>query len=45
MLERHDCECVLETEHDHEENHEARQEQLDVSETFSPRDHQAGFWS
>lgn len=43
MLERHDCECALETEHDHEENHEAQQQ--DVSETFSPRDHQAGFWS
>lgn len=42
MLERHDCECALETEHDHEDN-EAQQQ--DVSETFSPRDHQAGFWS
>jgi hypothetical protein len=42
MLERHDCECVLETEHDHEENLEAQQ---DADEAFSPRDHQAGFWS
>lgn len=43
MLERHDCECALETEHDHEETHDAQSQ--DVSETFSPRDHQAGFWS
>lgn len=43
MLERHDCECVLETEHDHGDNHEVQQQ--DVAETFSPRDHQAGFWS
>lgn len=43
MLERHDCECALEAEHDHEDNHEAQQQ--DVAEPFSPRDHQAGFWS
>lgn len=43
MLERHDSECAHESEHDHEDNHEAQQQ--DVSEAFSPRDHQAGFWS
>ncbi|MCV9938603.1 hypothetical protein OIU35_19835 [Boseaceae bacterium BT-24-1] len=43
MLERHDCECALETEHDHEDNLEAQQQ--DADEAFSPRDHQAGFWS
>ena len=31
MLERHDCECALETEHDHEENHEAQQQDATVS--------------
>lgn len=42
MLERHDCECTPESEPDHEDNQEAQQ---DVAESFSPRDHQAGFWS
>ncbi|HEV7325925.1 MAG TPA: hypothetical protein VGN91_12705 [Bosea sp. (in: a-proteobacteria)] len=43
MLERHDCDCVLEIEPDHEDTQEAQQQ--DGSEPFSPRDHQAGFWS
>jgi hypothetical protein len=41
MLERQDCECSLEAEHDHGDNPEAQ----DAAEEFSPRDHQAGFWS
>lgn len=43
MLERHDCECALETEHDHEDNQETQEQ--DAAEAFSARDHQAGFWS
>lgn len=43
MLERHDCECALESERDHEDGHEAQQQ--DDSGSFSPRDYQEGFWS
>lgn len=43
MLERHDSESALEAELDHEENHDTQEQ--DANETFSPRDHQAGFWN
>jgi hypothetical protein len=43
MLERHVCESTLESERDHEIDHETQER--DATEAFSPRDHQAGFWS
>jgi hypothetical protein len=42
MLERHDSDCALQAQRDHEDEHEERQEDARV---FSPRAHQEGFWS
>lgn len=41
MLERHDIDCTLEQECDCETDHTDDQ----TEEVFSPREHQAGFWS
>lgn len=42
MLERHDSDGALDTACDQAEDREERQ---DETETFSPREHQQGFWS
>lgn len=40
MLERHDS-CAPETEREEDE----RKDRQDGEDTFSPREHQEGFWS
>lgn len=41
MLERHDSCSALEAERDEDK----REEQQENEDTFSPREHQEGFWS
>jgi hypothetical protein len=41
MLERHDSGHALETEREEDEREDTR----DDEDTFSPREHQEGFWS
>jgi len=41
MLERHESRCTRETERDEDK----REEQQEDEDTFSPREHQEGFWS
>ncbi|KFC75898.1 hypothetical protein FG93_00038 [Bosea sp. LC85] len=41
MLDRHDSDCVVETEREPRNDHEEQQDETD----FSPRAYQEGFWS
>ncbi|MGO4665370.1 hypothetical protein [Bosea sp. 2RAB26] len=41
MLDRHVPDCTVETEREHQEDHEEQQDET----VFSPRAYQEGFWS